>query len=151
MSGDAKDPGFDKLFSALDFATELATRDREHETQTRALLLDLIELMDSFDRFFEAVGAVEQPTPEQSVRWRQTFQRIQKQLQLLLRKAAVTPVESSGQPADPHRHEIVGVKVVPGAAEGVIVEEVVRGYQWGAHVLRQPRVIVAAPQERTEP
>jgi molecular chaperone GrpE len=151
MSDDAAAGFPDRLLHAFDFAAELEGCRKEHDEQMRALLGALLEVADSFDRFEEAAGGVERPTAEQAAEWRRTVGRIAKQLRLALRGAAVTPLDCLGQPADPHRHEVVGTRPAAGAAEGTIVEEIVRGYQWGDRVLRVPRVITAAPPTRDDP
>jgi molecular chaperone GrpE len=140
----------DKFLDAFDFAAELEGRARLHEEEMRRLLTALLEVADSFDRLEEAFGPAGRPTPEQAAQWRQTFFRVGKQLQVVLRAASVTPVACLGEPADPHRHEVVGVKDVPGTPEGVIVEETIRGYLWGGRVLRLPRVVTAAPPTRSD-
>lgn len=141
MSDDPAKQFPEQLLSAFDFAAELDSLRKGHEEQMRALL----EVADSFDRFAEAAAAAEAPTPEQAAQWRQTFLLIGKQLQQVLRAASVTPVECLGQRADPHHHQVLGVEEGPEAAEGVIVKEIVRGYQWGDRVLRPSGVIATAP------
>ncbi len=141
----------ERLLQAFDFAAEMAALERQYENQVRMLLIALLDVMDSFDRFTAVVSTCEQPTPEQAVNWSQSWLRIGKQLKLALQGAGVTPMDCLGQPADPELHEIVEVARTTEASEGVVIEEVVRGYHWHGRPLRLPRVIVASPFENPIP
>ncbi len=143
-------PGLpERLLQAFDFAAELEARQKEHDDRTRALLGGLLEVLDSFDRFF-AAGPPERPTPEQAAQILQTFRLVRKQLDQALRSAGVTPVACLGQPADPQQQDIIDTQPTTAAEEGVVVEEAVRGYQWNGQVLRRPRVVVAVPVQESQ-
>jgi molecular chaperone GrpE len=136
------------LLDAFDFVREMAVREKEYEDKQRDLLLGLVDVLDSFDRFLAIAEPVAQPTPEQGTQWRQTSQLINKQLLRVLRDAGVMPISCLGQAADPDRQEIVEVCLSTEMADGIIVKELCRGYEWRGQPLRLPRVIVAAFPER---
>ena len=125
-----------KLLQAMDFAIELAVKEEEHQQQMRALLLSLLDVIDSFDRFFAGMEG-------QTVNWLNTVRLIARQLEHALNQAGLTPIACLGQKADPPRHEIVEVKETFEAENDVIVEVVSRGYEWNGQLLRRPQVVVA--------
>lgn len=56
-------------------------------------------------------------------------------------------MRAEGQEFDPLLHEAVMREPTADHAEGVVIEEFVRGYQLGERVLRHAMVKVAAPPE----
>ena len=147
MSEDQRVDLSNRLLQSFDVAAEMVTMERENEERIRRLLLELLDVADSFDRFLPVVEAVETPTPEQVVQWSQTFLLIGKQLQQFLHRAAVIPIECIGLSADPYKHEILDVKHTVESEDGIIIEEFAKGYTWNGRLLRRPRVVVAAPPE----
>lgn len=142
----AKDPFAEqtaKLLQAVDFALEIETKEREHEAQWRAMLLSLVAVMDSFDRFFAGVEEAEKPAGDQVAGRLNTVRLIARQLDRVLREAGLTPVVCLGQEVDPQRHEIVEVKDANEAEDDSIIEVVRRGYEWNGQLLRRPQVVVA--------
>jgi molecular chaperone GrpE (heat shock protein) len=133
----------EKLLGRFDFAMQQAIQGEEHRAQLRTVLLEFVEVMDSFDRFLAAIGESDNVSPEQARRWLATFRLVGRQLEQALRRAGVTPLACLGLEAQPGRHEIVGVRDAPGVAPDTIVEETFRGYEWQGDILRKPRVIVA--------
>jgi molecular chaperone GrpE len=144
----AKDPFAEqtaKLLQAVDFASEMEAREKEHEAQWRAMLLSLVDIMDSFDRFFAAVGGEgpEKLVGNQTADELNTVRLIARQLDRVLRQAGLTPITCLGQEVDPQRHEIIEVKDTNEAEDDSIIEVVRRGYEWNGQLLRQPQVVVA--------
>src|SRR5690349_875015 len=122
----SKDPVNAPFLQAFDFAGVMAEKDKEHDSQTRALLLSFLDVMDSFDR---CLNPLEDDTASEEP-WVKTFRLIRKQLATALGKAGVTPISCLNQVADPELHEIVEVKTTNEVEEAVILEEVRRGYEW---------------------
>ncbi len=136
----------EKLLAAFDFAEVMAEKEKEHGEQMRSLLLSFLEIMDSFDRFFAHLG--EEPEAAAEANWLNTVRLIRKQVELALQKAGVTPIAGLGLAADPHLHEIVDTKETTDMEEGIIVEEVRRGYLWKDSLLRSSQVVIAkVPRE----
>ena len=145
MSRDPLSATPEKLLAAFDFAAVMAEQEQAHEAQMRTLLLALLDVLDSFDRFlapFEGQAAA-------AGDWPQTSRLIRKQLQAVLQQAGVEPLACLAQLADPQWHEIVAVRPVATGAADLIVEEVRRGYTWRGRLLRRPQVVVAAPAATT--
>ena len=141
----------EKLLHALGFAEELASRQQAYEESFCSLLLALLEVMDSFDRFEAAAPSTPPATVEQAAQWRRTIQLIARQLQSALRGAGAEPIACVGQPADPQRHEIVETRSSGDHTEGVILEVMVRGYTFQGRILRSPRVIIARTTKENPP
>lgn len=133
----------EKLLKAFDFAGAMAEKEKEHEEQMHSLLLSFLEVMDSCDRFFVHVEEVKEPVSEEASNWLNTFRLIRRQLESALKKAEVTPIPCLGKVFNPDIHEIVEVKNMDDVEEGIIMEEVKRGYDWKGKLLRRPQVVVA--------
>lgn len=101
------------------------------------LLGELLAVIDDLDRALAAEA------PEGSETYRAGVELIYRQLQDLLRKRGVTPIEVMGADFDPHVHQAVAYDEEPGAREGEIVGELRKGYKLGDRLLRPAMVKVA--------
>lgn len=107
------------------------------------VLLDLLTLMDNFERALETSNQGPSAPPETQAVY-DGVALIYRQLKDLLARRGVKPIEAMGQPFDPNRHE--AVTQVPADAdhqEGTVALEVQKGYLHGDRVLRHSRVGVA--------
>jgi molecular chaperone GrpE len=132
-----------KLLQAFDFAAEMAAMEQEHQAQWKALLLSLLEVMDSCDRLLAGIGGTKEPTPERTAACLNTFRLVATQLEHALQEAGLASMACLGQVADPQRHEIVEVKVMDGVEDDVIIGVMRRGYEWNGELLRRPQIVVA--------
>ena len=98
------------------------------------LVCDILPVLDAFDRAFEAVA----PTGNE-LSWITGFRQIQKMLLDVLSKHGVAEMKCVGETFDPGLHEAV---VQQEGAEGVILEEVRKGYKLKDKLLRAPQVVV---------
>jgi molecular chaperone GrpE len=101
------------------------------------VLKDVLAIMDDFDRAL----SVEAPAEAQA--YRSGIELIQRQLQELMRKRGVVPIESVGTDFDPHLHQAVAYEETEGAREGEVVGEMRKGYKLGDRLLRPAMVRVA--------
>jgi molecular chaperone GrpE len=143
MTGDAErsapSPGRDLgLARAFDFAAELDDRDRAHREELRVLLLDLLEVMDSFDRLLSAPPA----GPGGARDDRESLQLIAKQLQAVMRRTGLVQIGQVGEPLDLRRHEVAGERTRAGGPADQVAEVVRSGYELDGRLLRPARVIV---------
>jgi molecular chaperone GrpE (heat shock protein) len=135
-----------KLLAALDFASQAAALEEEHEQRLLGLLRSLFEVVDSFDRLLTGGGGTEAGAGEGA--WRGTVQRIAGQLERALEQAGVTEIRCLGTVADPGHHEIVEVQPMDGVDDDTILEVLSRGWEWNGRPVRRPRVLVArSPKE----
>ena len=112
-------------------------RDNMAIRERRAIILPLLELLDNFELALKHAG--DAPGSLGEGVW-----RIYRQLQNMIERQGVTPVQSVGQMFDPRVHEAIGSIQDEAAKPGTVVEEVQRGYKWGDDLLRPARVQVAA-------
>ena len=141
----SKDPVNEPLLQAFDFAGVMAEKDKEYDSQTRAILHSFLDVMDSFDRCLDPLN--DNTAMGDAQHWMKTFSLIRKQLATAFSKAGVTPISCLDQVVDPQLHEIVEVKTTNEVEEGVIIEEVKRGYEWNGALLRRPQVVIAKRSE----
>jgi molecular chaperone GrpE len=98
------------------------------------LICDLLPVLDAFDRAFEGV------VPEgEGLSWITGFKQIQKMLLDVLDKHGLAEMKCVGETFDPSFHEAVAQWE---GAEGVILDEVRRGYKLKEKLLRAPQVVV---------
>lgn len=128
-----------RLPPAFNFAAELDDRERAHREEQRELLLALLEVMDSFDRFLAALPT-ESPDAEA---YMQTCRLIARQFESVLQRTGVVALGRVGEPTDPRRHKVVGERLVADALDDTVVEVVRRGYELNGWLLRPAQVIVA--------
>lgn len=113
-------------------------RDRAIEAHRakREIMLFLVELLDSLERALEHSG-------DAPFAIREGLLVIHRNLLGLLGAQGITPIKSIGQPFDPALHEAVGPVQSDRFEQGIVAEEVQRGYRWGDELLRPARVRVA--------
>ena len=76
-------------------------------------------------------------------RYRAGVELILRQLQDLLRKRGVTPIEALGTDFDPRVHQAVSQESSSAHRDGEVMEELQRGYMLGDRLLRPAMVKVA--------
>lgn len=106
----------------------------------RDLLEKVIEVMDNLDRAMLYEGTMDQESLHQGLRM------VHWQLEEILKTEGLTPVATVGQPFDPHVHEAIESVPSPEHPEGVVVEEVRKGYMLGSDMVRPARVKVSSGQ-----
>ncbi|MDQ7858603.1 MAG: nucleotide exchange factor GrpE [Armatimonadota bacterium] len=120
-----------------------AARQREDAVaQTRrAMIAIILGVVDTLERALEHAGTADEAAASAIA---DGIRLAHRQVLDTLRALGVRPMEVVGQPFDPRVHEAVeAVPAGDGAAPGVVVAEVQRGYLEGDEVLRPARVRVA--------
>ena len=141
-----------RLQADFDNYRKRTLRDREEMTRRAAekILKDLLPVADHFELGLQSAHKhhVKHAVLD-------GFDGVLKQLQAVLEKSGVTPIEAKNQLFDPHNHECVAQIPSEEHPEGVVIEETRRGYKLGHYILRAPQVIVstgpAAGKEQTPP
>ena len=105
----------------------------------RALMLNLLPVLDDFER---AIAAI--PDEEAQMSWMDGIQLIERKLRSILEAQGLTQIKALGEAFDPHVHE--AVMQAPGE-EGMVVEEVQKGYQLHDRVIRPAKVVVGRGEE----
>ncbi len=114
-------------------------RDRREMAQYAAgdVLEALLPVVDDFERALQVEAGPD------AAAYRKGVELIYRQLQDLLAKRGVTPIEAVGKPFDPRFHQAITYEPSPGHAEGEVLEVVRRGYMHGDRLLRPAMVKVA--------
>jgi molecular chaperone GrpE len=136
-----KDKYYDLLLrKQAEFDNFRKRSDREREEFRAAAAADLVRrllpVLDNLDRALR--------TEAEGGSLRQGVTLIQQQLLEVLRKEGVRALDALGAPFDPRLHEAVEVVDVEGFEQGVILEEVQKGYTLHDRLLRPAAVKVAS-------
>jgi len=115
-------------------------RCRWSETAREEILLDLLEVVDNFER---AVACGDAPGPAPDDPFRQGVELILEHLKSILRKNGVEAIDTCGAEFDPNLHEAIGHVESAEHESNQIVEEERKGYTMGERLLRCSRVVVA--------
>jgi len=113
-------------------------RDRSAAARSgkRELILQLLEVLDGFDRALQHMGDAPSSVSE-------GLQLLQRKLLNVLEAQGVTSLQSLGETFDPEFHDAIGTVQSEEFKPGTVADEVQRGYRWGDDVLRPARVRVA--------
>jgi molecular chaperone GrpE len=106
--------------------------------EKRELLEKILDVMDNLDRSMRFQETMDRDT------LLQTLRMMQWQLSEALKSEGLTPVPTVGETFDPYVHDAVETVQTSEQPEGVVVEEVRKGYRMGDETLRPARVKVSA-------
>lgn len=131
-----------KLLRALadfDNFKKRAAIDREQFVlfANETLIAELLPMVDGFNRAIEA--AEKAKASEEMIKG---LALIRRQFEDVLKKHGVLEIEALGMPYDPNLHEAILQKEHPGP-EGIIIEEMQKGYILHGRVIRPSMVIVS--------
>ncbi|MER3402416.1 MAG: nucleotide exchange factor GrpE [Armatimonadota bacterium] len=135
------------LRTLADFQNYRRRQSEEMERQRARLLESLMEallpILDNFERALQAAEATRELEP-----LLEGVRMIDRQVKALLARFDILPIEAVGHPFDPNLHEAIQRVESEEYEDGIVIDEVERGYRMGERVLRPSRVIVA---KRPEP
>jgi molecular chaperone GrpE len=116
-----------------------AAIEREQFVQfaNETLISDLLPIIDGFARAMDAAEKIK--AGEEMIKG---LALIKRQVEDILKKHGVDEVEALGKPYDPNLHEAILQKEDKGP-EGVIIEEMQKGYTLHGRVIRPSMVIVS--------
>jgi molecular chaperone GrpE len=119
---------------------------REIERARRAVLVELLEVLDNLDRAVEAARrslAAGEPPARTVAALVEGVELVRQQFLAKLEGFGVRRIEAAGQPFDPERHDAVAaVPADSPEAANRVAEVVTHGYTIGDEVLRPARVVV---------
>lgn len=115
------------------------TIDRQKEEFFRRIL----PILDGFDNIFRYAERINLDGNETLGNWLKTLETLYRRLQSALEKEGLLAIESKGASLDLSIHEVVDIREDPSAPNNTVVEELVKGYQFGRRVLRDAKVVVA--------
>jgi molecular chaperone GrpE len=120
-------------------------RDTDRRRVRSSLAEDLLPVIDNFGYVMKHAPNVQQTTPEFQKAfdtWFQGIGHIERQFAEALKNMGVEPIPTVGQKFDPNLHESGGSKKDDSQDDGVVLEELIKGWKIGDVVLRPAKVIV---------
>lgn len=116
--------------------------DREREDGRRQIWCDLLRrllpVVDNLDR------ALTESSPSHPEPLREGVALTLQQMMEVLGREGLQEISAVGQPFDPHLHEAVETRWVEGFEEGVVLEQLRKGYLFQGQLLRPALVRVSA-------
>ncbi|ABB58102.1 nucleotide exchange factor GrpE [Synechococcus elongatus] len=109
----------------------------------RTTITELLPVIDNFDR----ARAQIKPQGEEAEAIHKSYQGLYKQLVDCLKRIGVSPMRAEGQPFDPSLHDAVLREETTEHPDGIVLEELQRGYLLGDLVLRHALVKVSIAAE----
>lgn len=107
------------------------------------LISQLLHILDDFDRALESAKST-----DDFESFHKGMEMISSNLQNLLGRQGLEAIEAKGERFDPELHEAVMQMASEEVEEGVILEEVNRGYKLNGKVIRHSRVVVSRGREK---
>ncbi len=109
-----------------------------------ALMLNILPVLDDLERAFASI-----PPKLAKLGWIDGVRLIERKLRASLEAQGLSPIQAVGEPFDPHLHEAVRQDK---GKEGIVIEEVQKGYKFHDRVLRPSRIVVGngEPEEIKE-
>ena len=101
------------------------------------IALDVIEVMDNFERALEHIEECEDKAFAEGV------EKIYKQLQGVLEKNSIEVIKAEGELFDPNYHNAVMTREEPGCESGVVISDMQKGYTLNGRVIRPSMVAVS--------
>jgi len=118
-------------------------RDRpEEERPTRAMLLEMISILDGMERLVSIAEAEVLERNPVLKNWLTSILGLRRRMARSLERVGVFPVPSLGRPFDPHLHEAVEIKPLESFPPATVVEVHEKPYRWGNTILRVGKVVV---------
>ncbi len=103
------------------------------------LVLSLLPILDDFERAFVSI-----PPQLEKMSWVDGIKLIERKLWASLEAQGLTPIKALGEPFDPNLHEAVRQDK---GQEGIVIEEVQKGYKLNDRVIRPTMVVVGNGEE----
>ncbi|MBI2328044.1 MAG: nucleotide exchange factor GrpE [Chloroflexi bacterium] len=129
-----------------DFVNYKRRSEQEKEETSKfagsALMLSLIPILGDLERAFTAI-----PPDLAKLNWVDGIRLIERKLRASLEAQGLSAIEAVGEPFDPRLHEAVRQDK---GKEGMVIEEVEKGYRLHDRVIRPSRVVVGNGEVEAE-
>ncbi|MFC1941061.1 nucleotide exchange factor GrpE [Chloroflexota bacterium] len=103
------------------------------------LMLNILPVLDDLERAFASI-----PPKLARISWLDGIRLIERKMRASLEAQGLSPIQTVGELFDPHLHEAVRQDK---GKEGIVIEEVQKGYKFRDRVLRPSRVVVGNGEE----
>lgn len=139
--------GWKRALADYENAMKMNAQSREEDKKrVRASLAeDLLPVIDNFGYVLKHVpdtSSCSEDFQKKFDTWAEGINHISRQFTEALRNLGVEPIATVGEQFNPHLHESGGSKKDENQPDGVVLEEVIRGWKIGERVLRPAKVIV---------
>ncbi|MFC1897770.1 nucleotide exchange factor GrpE [Chloroflexota bacterium] len=104
-----------------------------------SLMFNLLPILDDLERAFTSI-----PPHLAQLTWVDGIRLIERKLQTTLEVQGLSPIKALGEPFDPKFHEAV---MHSKGKEGIVIEELQKGYKLHDRVIRPAMVIVGKGEE----
>lgn len=124
----------------------LQAREEDRRRVRANLAEDLLAVIDNFGyvtKHIPEVTTCPDDFQKKFTAWASGITHIDRQFAEALKNMGVEPIEAVGKPFDAKLHEAASARHVDGTAEGIVLEELIRGWKLGDIVLRPSKVIVS--------
>ncbi len=118
------------------------TQKERQELEVQIKCSTISEMLPVIDNFERARSQIK-PQTDSEMTIHKSYQGVYKQLVDSLKKLGVSPMRAEGEPFDPGLHEAVMREPTNEYDDGVVIEQLVRGYTLADRVLRHAMVKVA--------
>jgi molecular chaperone GrpE len=106
------------------------------------VFLDLLGVMDNMDRALAQVNGASKVAGSDIDEFAKGVRMIHQQMKQVLASHGLQPIESLGQPFDPFKHEALIKVEEKDRPDGVILEEILKGYTLDGNIIRPAKVKV---------
>ena len=114
------------------------------------LLGEVLEVVDNFERALAHTRENGTSGDKAAAALKEGTELIYQQITTLLERYGVRPIEAVGQPFDPNYHEALVQVASDEYDEGIVANEISKGYMIDDRVLRHARVAVSRGSENEE-
>jgi len=137
-----------RLYAEFENTRKRYERDKQEFVKyaNEGLLVDFLSILDDLDRTVQAASTKH----EDYDAFLKGIEMVMGRIYDLLKKQDIKPIEAVGKKFDPHCHEILLQVPSSEHEEGLVMEELQRGYYYGDRVIRTAKVKVAVKAPSTE-
>src|SRR6266516_7736473 len=114
------------------------------QREKKALFQNILGVMDNVERALAYQDTMDRQGLQQALRM------VMWQMNEVMRSEGITPVPTVGEVFDPYVHEAIEAVEDSDQPEGMVVEEVLKGYKLGDETLRPARVKVSAGNKQAQ-
>ena len=133
------------LRKQAEFENARKRTEREREDSRRRITIDFLQsLLPVLDNFRRALAG---PAPDPPDPFRQGVSMTFQQLMDTLSREGLQEIAAVGERFDPDLHEAIEARVVEGFEEGIVLEELRKGYRFQGYLLRPALVRVSGKRE----
>ena len=106
------------------------------------LILNLLPILDDWERALASI-----PDDLANLSWVEGIRLIERKLRGVLEAQGLSPITAVGEPFDPNLHEAA---MQGKGEEGIVVDELQKGYKFRDRVIRPSKVVVGNGEEEKE-